>query len=173
MFMVSNPQRDQARRRRDALEKLLETTTLIAEGMDSDAAARGLTVARAEVIWLLHHDGPMRQRDLAEKLRVSPRNVTGLLDALERTGFVTRGAHPSDRRATLVRLTEAGKTTTTALVAGQDAFASYLFSGLDREELERLATALDKLLERLRDEGYSRIRQAALGGGVGERALKE
>ena len=44
----------------------------------------------------------MTQRTLSQALRVSPRNVTGLLDALEAGGYVTRGRHPTDRRAQLM-----------------------------------------------------------------------
>ena len=36
------------------------------------------------------------------------RNVTGLVDALEGAGFVTRSPHPTDRRATVVSLTPQG-----------------------------------------------------------------
>ena len=50
----------------------------------------------------------MTQRTLSHALRVSPRNVTGLLDALEAGGYVTRGRHPTDRRATLGSLTDQG-----------------------------------------------------------------
>ena len=39
---------------------------------------------------------------------MTARNVTGLIDALEHDGLVERLPHPSDRRATLVRLTVAG-----------------------------------------------------------------
>ena len=57
---------------------------------------RGLTRARAAVIWQLQERGPVTQRTLSQALRVSPRNVTGLLDALEAGGYVTRGS-PSHR----------------------------------------------------------------------------
>ncbi len=59
-------------------------------------------------VWLLHQNGPSTQRELAEALGVSARNVTGLVDALVETGFVRRGPHPTDRRATLVSLTDPG-----------------------------------------------------------------
>ena len=42
-------------------------------------------------------------------LDVTPRNVTGLLDALEASGHAARTAHPTDRRASLVTLTNAGQ----------------------------------------------------------------
>jgi DNA-binding MarR family transcriptional regulator len=149
-------------RRREALERLLEITTLLAEGMETDTAGRGLTVARAEVVWLVHHHGPMRQRDLADALRVSPRNVTGLLDALEATGFVARTPHPSDRRATLIQLTDKGAAAAGALAADQAEFARYLFGGLSQAELDRFLTTVGKLLTRLRDRSYADLRQAAL-----------
>ncbi len=41
----------------------------------------------------------MTQRALADALQVTPRNVTGLVDALADSGFVERAPHPTDRRA--------------------------------------------------------------------------
>jgi DNA-binding MarR family transcriptional regulator len=148
--------------RREPLERLLEISTLLAEGMETDTAGRGLTVARAEVVWLIHHRGPMRQRDLADALRVSPRNVTGLLDALEATGFVARAPHPSDRRATLIQLTDKGAAAAGALSTDQAEFARYLFHDLSQAELDQFLAIADKLLARLRDRSYSDLRQAAL-----------
>lgn len=46
-----------------------------------------------------------------------PRNVTGLLDALTDKGYVARQPHPTDRRATLVSLTDHGRTTIAKLRA--------------------------------------------------------
>ncbi len=143
---------------------MLEIATLLAEGMEADAAGRGLTVARAEVVWLLHRRGPMRQRDLADTLRVTPRNVTGLLDGLETTGFVARTPHPSDRRATLVHLTPKGEATADALSSDPEEFAGYLFDGIGVAELGRLVRTSNRLLDRLRDHGYEDIRRDALKG---------
>lgn len=162
MKEVSNDEGGPAQRRREALERLLEMTTLLGEGMENDAAGRGLTVARAEVVWLVHHRGPMRQRDLADALRVSPRNVTGLLDALEATGFVVRTPHPGDRRAALIQLTGKGRSAAGALSADQAEFASYLFGDMSQAELDRFLAIAGRLLGRLRDRSYADIREAAL-----------
>ena len=56
----------------------------------------------------------MTQRELSRALRCTPRNVTGLLDALEDSGLVVRRPHPRDRRASLVNLTLGGKRTSAA-----------------------------------------------------------
>jgi DNA-binding MarR family transcriptional regulator len=53
----------------------------------------------------LHRDGPQRMADLASALDVTPRNVTTLVDRLERDGIVQRRPHPTDRRATVIELT--------------------------------------------------------------------
>jgi DNA-binding MarR family transcriptional regulator len=76
--------------------------------MDSGLAERGLTASRAEVIIVLRSTGPLVQRELGRALRCSARHVTTLVDALEADGFVERRSHPTDRRATLVALTEQG-----------------------------------------------------------------
>ena len=47
--------------------------------------------------------------ELAEALDVSSRNVTGLVDTLEREGLAERGPDPADRRAVRVRITAAGR----------------------------------------------------------------
>src|SRR5262249_35053270 len=86
----------------------------------------GLTPARAEVIWLLHHGGPRTQRQLSQALKCTPRNVTGLVDALEAAGFVARRAHPTDRRATVVCLTRRGKTLVTQWHRDRDHGAAHL-----------------------------------------------
>jgi DNA-binding MarR family transcriptional regulator len=58
---------------------------------------------------LARSDGPMRAVDLAATLDVAPRSVTTKVDQAEADGFVRRLADPSDRRARLVELTDAGR----------------------------------------------------------------
>jgi DNA-binding MarR family transcriptional regulator len=87
---------------------------------------------------------------LSAALRVTPRNITGLVDALEADGLVARSAHPSDRRATLVSLTEKGKATTAAMGRDQERFARELFADASSEELASLVGWLDRLLGRIR-----------------------
>lgn len=146
----------------DALERLFELTVLMGEAMEEDLRERGLTRPRAALLWLLHRRGPMKQRELAEALRVTPRNVTGLLDGLQATGFVAREPHPTDRRATLVTLTEMGAEAAAALHTDQLKLAEFLFSALPADQLRGLLTALESLLVSLHDPGFVELRRAAL-----------
>ncbi|HEY4456567.1 MAG TPA: MarR family transcriptional regulator, partial [Pseudonocardiaceae bacterium] len=87
----------------------MELNILLNEDAERGLAQSGLTMSRAGLLWEVFHHGPVTQRVLSEALKVSSRNITGLVDGLVETGFVTREPHPTDRRATLVTLTEHGK----------------------------------------------------------------
>jgi DNA-binding MarR family transcriptional regulator len=50
----------------------------------------------------------MSPSELGERLIVTRATVTGLLDSLERRGFVRRTANPADRRSILVEITPQG-----------------------------------------------------------------
>jgi DNA-binding MarR family transcriptional regulator len=133
-----------------ALGQVLEVAVLMGDDMTRGLARIGLTPPRAHLLWEVHHRGPTTQRELAEALNVSPRNVTGLVDALSDTGFVTREPHPEDRRATLVSLTRKGKRTAEGLVTGRDELAEQLFGDMSDRQLGSLVRGLDVVLERLR-----------------------
>ncbi|HEX5906863.1 MAG TPA: MarR family transcriptional regulator, partial [Propionibacteriaceae bacterium] len=130
-------------------DRLLEIALLIQEDLAKFFTATGLTSARTHLLWELHRLGPSTQQALARALHVTPRNVTGLVDALQAGGFVERRLHPSDRRATLVTLTELGTRTTTEMVRGRELIASELVAGFNNDELDQFSRNLDTIAERL------------------------
>ena len=135
----------------DVLALLLEITVLLGEDMDRDLTRRGLTRSRATVVWFVAAQGPMTQRALAEALQVSPRNVTGLVDGLEASGFVRREPHPTDRRATLVGLTAAGEAAAADLQRANAQLAQQLFAGFPERRLADLHRSLARIRDTLHD----------------------
>jgi DNA-binding MarR family transcriptional regulator len=134
----------------------------MAEAMEHDLRERGLTRPRATVIAYLHRGGPMRQRDIAEALRVSARNITGLLEGLEATGFVARTVHPRDRRATLVTLTEQGTAVAKAMQTDEERLARFLFADVADDDMSQFAATLDRVVARLHEPAFARLRRQAL-----------
>lgn len=112
--------------------------------------ALGLTPSRTHLLWELGQRGPVPQRALAEALKVTPRAVTGLVDALVADGLVTREPHPTDRRATLVTLTPRGKTLVAQLRRDHKRLARALFASMSRREFDGFARALSGVIDRLR-----------------------
>jgi DNA-binding MarR family transcriptional regulator len=134
----------------ELLEGLFELAVVLTGSMDNGLAERGLTRARAELLWHLRRQPDVTQRELSQALRCTPRNVTDLVDALEASGLVARGPHPTDRRATLVRLTRRGISEVARMQAGNQALAATLFADLPADELAAFGTVLNQILGRLR-----------------------
>src|SRR5262245_56766974 len=122
----------------------------LAVGLDDLMSARltrhGLTPARAEVLWLLHRRGAATQRALSEILNCTPRNVYGLVDVLQESGFMDRVPHPADRRAVQVSLSAKGR----KLLADWDAERIHrtpqILAGLSIAELSDFTAVLDRVL---------------------------
>jgi DNA-binding MarR family transcriptional regulator len=135
----------------EALDQLLEFVVLLNDDMTQSLAREGLTLPRAHLVWLLHHQGPITQRALADALKVTPRNVTGLVDGLVAGGFVTREPHPTDRRATLVSLTEHGASTLAEMDRSHQELAELLFGDMSARQFGAFVKGLGHVLSRLRE----------------------
>jgi DNA-binding MarR family transcriptional regulator len=137
-------------KKEQAFDLLLEISLLVNEDMTVTLARDGLTTSRTKLLWVLGLHGPMTQRALADALGVSARNVTGLVDALVATGFVTREPHPTDRRALLVSFTEHGAATVARFRNDQQELVEVLFGELSAHRLGCLVGGLGDVRDRLR-----------------------
>ena len=103
----------------------------------------GLTFARYEVLMLLRFSraGSLPVGKIGERLQVHPASVTNAVDRLEGQGFVRRTPHPTDRRATLVELTETGRAV--AAKATDELNASvFARPGLSADAVDQLVAVL-------------------------------
>ena len=130
---------------------MLELVVVLGDDVDRGLAAAGLSTPRAHLLWELRRRGPSTQRALADALGVSARAVTGLVDGLVGAGLVHRGAHPSDRRATLVGFTRDGERMAAALEAGHRELAEVLFAALPDDRLSCFVAGLEEVLARLHE----------------------
>jgi DNA-binding MarR family transcriptional regulator len=113
--------------------------------LDEHMIASGLSLARTKVLQVLDRTGTIRQASLAEELGFAQRTVTQTVESLERDGLVERGSDPSDGRAKLVALTEAGATALAASTRAGDQMLRRIFGGLDPEQLAGLDGLLDAI----------------------------
>ena len=130
-------------------DRLLQIALLIQDDLARYFADTALTPARTHLLWELNRLGPSTQQTLATSLKVSPRNITGLVDALEAAGFVIRRSHPRDRRAILVTLTEQGSQTIAEMAQERAQIASALIADLSSDQVEQLRQGLDTVAARL------------------------
>jgi DNA-binding MarR family transcriptional regulator len=81
---------------------------------------------------------------LAERAGVTRGTITGLLDGLERDGFLARHADLFDRRKLLVRLSAKGEAAASTLVDEHAQWIASLFADFTPEEMQLLSGLLEK-----------------------------
>lgn len=120
--------------------------------MNGHFAEHGITQGRFLVMMLLMEKtsgGCPRAEtpaELAELAQVSRATITGLLDTLERDGFVRRDPAPEDRRVVRVRLTPAGEKFMHAYLPGHFRVISALMNELTENERKTLSRLLAKVI---------------------------
>ena len=112
----------------------------------------GLSIARTKILLRLREQGPVRQNALASDLGLAPHSITDVVDGLERLGLAERRPDPTDRRAKLVAITEAGEASLDVAVATRERVLDQIFGVLsddDRAALLRLLDSLDEAAKNL------------------------
>src|SRR5213596_625086 len=97
------------------------------------------------VMEMLLHKGPQPVNEIGRRIELTSGAITTAVDRLESRDLVTREAHPSDRRARIVRLTAAGKEQAAEIFAGHKAAMDLAASGLSKTERATLIELLKKL----------------------------
>ena len=112
----------------------------------------GLSMARTKMLQRLHEQGPTRQNVLAADFGLSPHSITNIVDGLERLGLAERLPDPTDRRAKLVAITDAGEAGLDVANATRERLLKEIFGALseaDRATFLRLLDGLDEAARRL------------------------
>jgi DNA-binding MarR family transcriptional regulator len=110
-------------------------------------AAAGLEVTVGEARTLFHAAKAkgMRQGALAERMGIEPMSLVNLLDRLEVRGWVVRDPDPSDRRAKIVRVTDAAGPLVARLETVARGVRQQALAGFSETEIELLNRALQRM----------------------------
>ena len=110
-------------------------------------ARQDLTLAAYSVLMILGGAGSATQRGLADAVGIDPRNLVPILDDLQERGFITRDAHPADRRRHAVKLSPSGRAKLARLAEVGAAAELQLLEPLSAAERYQLGRLLAKLLQ--------------------------
>lgn len=126
-----------------AVTSVMRVQQILQSAVDGALKPHGLTFARYEALVLLYFASKrsLPMRVMGERLQLHPTSVTNIVDRLEADELVKRIPHPSDRRTTLVEITEKGlrrREIATAAVTDID----FGMRGLTDEQLAQLTELL-------------------------------
>jgi len=91
--------------------------------------------------------GPLTPAELAEAAGVTRATMTGLIDTLERDGFVKRESDPDDRRMMPVKLTPKGRKLLEDILPGHFRIMSGIMGSLSETERKTMVRLLNKILQ--------------------------
>jgi MarR family transcriptional regulator for hemolysin len=92
---------------------------------------------------------PLAAHVIADRLLVSSASMTSLLDTLESRGLIERHPHPTDRRKSLIHLTDRAREIVDRVLPVVHATASEALADLTEPEREQLITSLVTIRGRL------------------------
>src|SRR5712672_2998559 len=140
MTSISSSDSEAPRRRRRltaAIKQSLRALSIQLSLLNHQVGARaGLNDVDLDCLDLVSRHGPLSPSALAQRAGLHPATMTGILDRLERGGWIVRDRDPSDRRAVVVR-------------ASKERYAELMrqYSGMSRSMNKLLADYSDSDLE--------------------------
>ena len=143
--MATTGNQDESVQKSDILQDLLVLLRRAGEQMRQliGLALEDAELTPSQFMFLTSIDRPASMGTLAEHLCLDASYVTGVVDHLEDRGLVERRADPSDRRRTLVAVTERGRRVRERIHEEVSSQAP-LATNLDADEMADLATLLRK-----------------------------
>jgi DNA-binding MarR family transcriptional regulator len=146
MSSTSTRDVDAARRRRRSIVAIKESLRDLRNQLSLLNHRVGARVELKDIdldcLELINRHGPLSPSALARRAGLHPATMTGILDRLERGGWVARERDPGDRRAVVVRTRPERGGELFRLYSGMSTSMDRLCAGYSDAELELLADFL-------------------------------
>ena len=125
---------------------------------DADMKERGLTFSQLQVLITLHrHGGQMSQRELEKELNISHPTIVGLVQRLEKNGYVETWTDETDKRIKHVKQSDKALKMKEEARQRWNDMTTRMFRNLSETEKEELYRMLNVISDGLSEEQGGRI----------------
>ncbi|MDR1903835.1 MAG: MarR family transcriptional regulator [Treponema sp.] len=100
---------------------------------------------------LFNQDRTINQRDIENEFNIKNPTVTGILDRLEKNGFINREVSREDNRHNIIMVTDKSKKLSAELLEKGEDIEDWLTQGFLPEEKQQLLALLQRVLQNVHD----------------------
>lgn len=123
----------------------MKASRAVFSNVDADIASYGLRKDHFMILELLYNKGDHPIQKISETLAIPSGSMTYVVDKLEHAGYVSRKPSPTDRRGSLVTLTEKGRALFNEIFPKHVATISRNLSFIDDESKQELIEFLKQI----------------------------
>ena len=109
----------------------------------------GLTHQQIIVIKLVAHKKEITISEICEEMSLSKGTVSGIVQRLEKAGYVKKEKHEDDKRNTYITFSEKGIDFAKEFMSTINESFDDIFKNCTREELEQMTTNLKKIVKKI------------------------
>jgi DNA-binding MarR family transcriptional regulator len=122
--------------------------------LDEKFSEYNLTTSQFEILGYISHREDLEQQKLQHCTGITPATLTGLLEKLEKRGYISRRQSADDARANIVALTTVGRDLFTELIEVMQGFENEMLDNFSGAERALLADWLQRIATNLGDTEY-------------------
>jgi DNA-binding MarR family transcriptional regulator len=108
--------------------------------------------ARGRIIFVLWGKDGVPIKTLCEKTSLDKSTLTGIIDRLERDGYITKKPSETDKRSTLISLTGKEQEFAQNVQKVSNQMNRIFYKGFTNEEILQFDTMLERILENCKEE---------------------
>lgn len=106
-----------------------------------------LNRAQSGILFALHQEDSMSQKELAKRLNVTPPSITSMIKKMEQEGYIIRKADEQDQRVMRLTLAKKGIDCVAYVIKTAEKLEEIVFEGMTAEEKMLFRRLLLQILE--------------------------
>ncbi|QDU93014.1 MarR family winged helix-turn-helix transcriptional regulator [Lignipirellula cremea] len=124
---------------------LITTAHAYQRAINEELAPQGITYRQCQTLGYLALEGPLSQNELAQRMQIEPPTLVGVLDRMERDGWIRRDVCPTDRRRKLIQPLQGAEPVWQTIIECALRVRAHASTGLTPCELDLLKSLLEKV----------------------------
>lgn len=134
---------------------ICSTSHAFRRALNTELEKEGITFRQWEVLAWIAFEGGLSQVELADRLGIEAPTLVGILDRMERDGWLDRYSCPNDRRRKRIRATEKVESVWAKMVDCARRVRATARAGLSEEELDTLKSICERIRTNLEQSAGS------------------